>query len=462
MGFGFDFPRHSYIFLTYGMRMMSEKRLIKYLLFLLFFGAPLAIMFGRSYGYFIFTAYREPKLVHIQLFSWLLIAMFWFAYVFRHEDVMRIKAIVKDRYFLLILCFVAFLSLTTVNSLVPSASFYELIQYFTLINLYVVLTFLWQEDGFFEVSLLGVVLGLAVATFIGLYQYFLGQIPFLMPISRYHFFASTFGNKNPMALAVCAQLYLAILWFNSVRAIRHGWVIIGVGAVVLLAEFFYLVMLGSRTSYGAVALSILFSLGCFVLLAILKRRFKPLFFAVMFTLFGLLAAYGAISVNKAAQARVQRTIFFIKRPAEYLNTARGVCLRNSVHMANSRVLGVGIGNWGIAYPFYRKVKYPRIFNKRVQIRRAHNDYAQMLGETGWMGLMLFLCVLFWPLLRGMRVAFRDDSGEMFLLTSQLVAFLFLMLTDFCIEMPYHKFFLFTILAAIQARHFRWSNSAIAG
>ena len=88
-----------------------------------------------------------------------------------------------------------------------------------------------------------------------------------------------------------------------------------------------------------------------------------------------------------------------------------------VYMAQKKVFGVGIGNWGFAYAKYRKYRPRFLFGKRVQVRRAHGDHAQMLAETGWPGLAFFIA----------------------------------MLSDYCIEMPYHKFAFFTVVAILHAR-----------
>ncbi len=444
---------------------MVDKRskILKAILFLLFMGSPLVVIWGASYGHYIFTAYREPKLFYIEVFSWALITTFWVLWNSKDNEENRLRRAITDRFFILLVAFLFYLALTAKNALVVKASIYELVQFFSLLNLYVVLVILWQDPKFLKISLLGIVSGLAAATLIGFYQYIIGDIPFLIPLSRYYPYGSTFGYKNPMALAISAQIFLLIALFFTLKPLKSPLFSAILGIVLLGAELFYVSILGSRTSYVALFVSAVTLIVFVGIRAFSKRQYKVFLLGLIVMLVGATVFYVAFKTNKITRYRLQYTLKYLKKPSSYWNSDRGIYLRNSIHMANSRFLGVGIGNWGIAYPFYRKVKPHFLFGKRVQVRRAHNDYAQLLGETGWAGLLLFLMILGWTLYRGSVLVFKmDDNGLAILSTAQLVAFLFLMATDFCIEMPYHKFFLFCIIAMVQSQFLKWSNLATTG
>ena len=74
----------------------------------------------------------------------------------------------------------------------------------------------------------------------------------------------------------------------------------------------------------------------------------------------------------------------------------------------------------------------------------------MLGETGWPGLLLWVVLLGWALARGVGMAWHSvEFGSLFVV-AQLLAFLLVMLFDYCIEMPYHKFAFFGVLAMVGA------------
>jgi len=72
----------------------------------------------------------------------------------------------------------------------------------------------------------------------------------------------------------------------------------------------------------------------------------------------------------------------------------------AVNMANAHPLvGVGLGNYEAAYPDYGLVSWPRALG------HAHNDYLNVLAETGVVGLSGYLAgwaVTVWWTLRALR------------------------------------------------------------
>ena len=80
-------------------------------------------------------------------------------------------------------------------------------------------------------------------------------------------------------------------------------------------------------------------------------------------------------------------------PRTYLESDRGVYLRNTLNMARYRPFGVGLGDWQSQYPVFRSVRRSADFTDQgleVQVRRAHSDHVQFLGEAGWPGFVLWL------------------------------------------------------------------------
>lgn len=78
--------------------------------------------------------------------------------------------------------------------------------------------------------------------------------------------------------------------------------------------------------------------------------------------------------------------------------------KNSLEMVKEKpLLGFGVGGFKLFYPGYMyKADIDMAFDKKTQIRRAHNDFVQAAVETGIPGLSLFLAVL----ISGLAMAWR--------------------------------------------------------
>ena len=425
----------------------TASRILHVLLFLLFFVPPLVFVPGRFQGQWIFVNYREPKLVAVQVLAWLFLTAFWWIV---WKDTMRLQrlwAVIRDRWTWLLTGFILYLCWTARQALVIEASFYELAQYWTLLNLYIALVVLWQEGIYLRTALAAISASFVIVTAIGLYQLW-QPISFLIPIPG-PINPSTLGYKNPASLAVLGQIFLllALVSYWGQKG-RRGMAI--AGGLIALAEAAYLATLQSRTSYFAFAVTMAFVLGFSLYLLWRRRRLRILKILGPLMLTGVMLFGWILASYSPAQKRVQMTVEYLKEPARFLTSDRGTYLRNSICMANKNLFGVGIGNWGIAYPVYRCFQPKVCFNENVQARRAYGDYAQMLGETGWPGLLLWTGLLVWALARGLRTAWQTLGFESLLIAAQFLAFLLIMLFDYCIEMPYHKFAFFSVMAMIGA------------
>jgi hypothetical protein len=129
----------------------------------------------------------------------------------------------------------------------------------------------------------------------------------------------------------------------------------------------------------------------------------------------------------------------------YLESDRGTYLLNTLNMASHRPLGVGIGDWQTQYPVYRLHNRDLWFNEEFQVRRAHSDHVQILGETGWPGILLWAgfliamiasCALRWC-----------TTGHLLslMIAAQFVALAAAMSVDYVIEHPFCKFQFFLIV-----------------
>ena len=134
----------------------------------------------------------------------------------------------------------------------------------------------------------------------------------------------------------------------------------------------------------------------------------------------------------------------------FTQTARGTAAWDTLSMVKEHPWGVGAGNWGFAYPLYHKHMIKRSFSENTQIRRAHNDYIEYLGELGWPGLVILLGLVFIPLIRitsKMHLLPEKEKMLAICLVGQLMSCCIMLALDYFLEYPYRKF-LFVVLLAL--------------
>jgi O-antigen ligase len=407
----------------------------------------IAVSWGFEDGRLAFVRYREPKLIAMAVLGWTLVSVvIWrFRTQFCLGDIRRV---VGKPPMPILAVFLGYLMTTGIWVLVPQNFWYELNQYLLLFIMLVALLMWSERDPSVARTLRsGLVASLAVVTVVGLIQ---AAVPlsFLSPINPEigspH--PSFMGYKNPVALAVLGQIFLlAWLVFDRATPGIKGWRRILLPGGLLAAELVYLMSLGSRTSIMALLVATLFLVG-------LGWAHNPslklavLGLSVGGALLVILAATLVVSEDNRRRAASMMAV--IKQPASYLESDRGTYLLNTLNMVRHNPMGVGLGDWQTHYPIYRLHDPTRSFTPDFQVRRAHSDHVQFLGETGWPGLLLWGTLLLTLVWITSREFFKTGRHEPLFVSAQLVAFAAAMTTDYVIEMPYHKaqFFLVVFLA----------------
>jgi len=115
--------------------------------------------------------------------------------------------------------------------------------------------------------------------------------------------------------------------------------------------------------------------------------------------------------------------------------------------------GVGLGNFAPAYPRYQDVK-------AWDVKHAHNDYIQVLCETGVLGFLAFCAVWGYFIVAGARrILTQVDAADRWLLAGlygSVVAMLAHSLVDFDFYNPTLAFFEFLLAGAFWA----WRTSSL--
>lgn len=405
----------------------------------------LAVSWGVAGGERVFVLYRAPKAACVLTFSWALPALL----AWRRPELFSSRALVsvlRRPPVLLGAAFGLWAASSGLRALVPEYALYELVQIVSLGCLAIVLLAWTDRDpGVSRTIRHALVTVGAVVTGVGLLQMAGADalrelFPAIDPeIGVAH--ASLMGYKNPAAHAVAGQIFLlgALVAWSSRRWLR---VLL---ALLLTAELAYLASLRSRTTILAVAAALAFVGIARLLRAASKARRTPvrllrtgLPWAGAVLLFVLVVSLVAWSRPEAAE-RLRSMSRLFEDPGSYLETDRGLYLRNTLHMARHRPWGVGLGGWQTHYPVYRAHGRQWAFDETFEVRRAHADHVQVLGETGWLGLGLWLAWLGALVGSPLRRFWRAGSPTDLLVAAQVVVFGVAMATDYVVEIPYLKF-----------------------
>ena len=128
---------------------------------------------------------------------------------------------------------------------------------------------------------------------------------------------------------------------------------------------------------------------------------------------------------------------------------RTVIWKDSLTMVRDFPLfGVGLGAWPELFPRYRRAPWSADF-----YREAHNDYVELLAETGIIGFGLLAWFFFQAgrlLLRGVKTASAKYLPVTAAIIAALGAMAFHELLDFSLQIPANAF-LFTLLFALALR-----------
>ena len=393
----------------------------------------LIFRFATFEGSVVAVLYREPKKDAVTVLGWLVVLGF-FLVKGRGIGFRDLAKRCSDPLVVSLSLLLSSFAVTRLWVTVPENWNYEMSQY-ALLFLLLLVGLEWSagDPRVPTVIQSGLMTSLGLVTAIGLIQW---VFPAVAPAAINPFnqvaHPSLMGYKNPAALSVLAQFFiLAGVSFAPGRRSPPMRVLL----IVLLAlELAYIVSLQSRTALFALAC------GTAVLVGLIacnpRGRHRR---ALVAGVAGLaLVATTLLAVPDSA-ARHRSTLGLLVDPGQYLETDRGIYLLNTLRMVSHHPLGVGIGDWQTMYPVYRDVDRDVAFDDVFQVRRAHSDHVQILGEAGWPGLMLWLGFLAVPIWRCGTRALRTEDSKAAFMTAQLVAISVAMCTDFLIEIPYNKF-----------------------
>lgn len=181
--------------------------------------------------------------------------------------------------------------------------------------------------------------------------------------------------SNHFAGALCLTLPMAVaVWMAATRGRLPGFVRIGIASATLAAAVWTVAIAGSRAGTGALLLA-----GLTVLTLTMDRGWMRTVVAcgAGACAVGLLVFFAFFH---GASAGVESLFPEAMRPQvkELVADHRRLATQVAVRMfSGSPAFGTGLGSYGDLHPVILRNGEPWYF--------AHNDYAQMLGETGIVG-----------------------------------------------------------------------------
>ena len=395
-------------------------------------------------GEVVAVLYREPKKDAITIFFWALVLVFWWVKGRRLNREQLLK-IITDPAVVILSLLLSYFGLTRLWVTVPANWGYEMAQYGLLFLVLLVLLAWTTVDPTIPVLVEGVLIAsIGIVVGIGVLQAFWPGIapPPIDPFGEVDN-PSLMGYKNPAALSVLAQIFLLAGLVSSRRGCAVGRALL---AGLLAVEIFYLISLESRTA----VFSLVVGAGLLTGLSVLSRSASTRRVLLGLAAASLIAIAG-LGLNPPAMTKAVSAASYLAHPRAYLNSDRGTYLLNTLNMVKHHPFGVGVGDWQTMYPIYRKVNRETAFDDRFQVRRAHSDHVQILGEGGWPGLILWATLLIVLFSRGATAAVHRKDHRAAFLTTQLAVVAVAMGTDFFIEIPYNKLQFFLLVFLVISR-----------
>lgn len=297
-----------------------------------------------------------------------------------------------------IILFLAATALTAFNALSLGAWLTEWLKWVSILLLVAVCL----DLGHWEWLVFALVLSGVANAVIGLYEFFGGSGALVLLVAGRFFRAfGTFGQPNPFGgfmglLAPIASMaalgYGWRLWSRwragvRLRPLDFGLVAFyGASAVVLVVG---LVFSWSRGSWLGLAASV----GA-VLLALPRKWWHgvaPLTLgALLVVALWLTGSLPASVISRVESVTDEITAFSDVRgvditPENYANVERLAHWQAALNMATANpVLGVGFGNFEVAYPLYSLLNWP------LALGHAHNYYLNVFAEAGMIGLLAYI------------------------------------------------------------------------
>jgi O-antigen ligase len=381
------------------------------------------------------SLYRLPKVTFLACFICLLCWLWLFSQIRRKQD--------RTSAFPLFLPLSVYLLISAL-SLYKAINLYEgSIMVFQLIAgvalFWIAANYIDSEKA--ERLFLWIAISGGVVSLLGIFQSWGFSIPTLIPTNGP---GSTFGARNMAAQYLLFVLpilvYLLVLSSTKIREWFY--------ATLLGFMSTYFLYTGSRAAWGAALMSLmvlwfylrLSGLAPTQILSLGRRKAAYLAGVTFFVLImNLLPPYfiSGWYIGDYHPSALARLGSMIELEEDSSAQFRLAIWANSLAIFNDHPLnGAGKGNFRFIYPLYaRRIIHDPSFNPHLRAADVHNDYIQLLAETGVLGAVAFLWILFLLGRRFWRGWRATVNPQLLVLAFSLTALLTQAFWDFPFNLP---------------------------
>jgi O-antigen ligase len=209
-------------------------------------------------------------------------------------------------------------------------------------------------------------------------------------------FYGPYANHNHYAGMM--EMLIAIPFVLALTSeLRREFVLLLIAAGIFMASTLVL----SRSRGGMIAFAIQILLWSGYLLRNNQRKVR-----LMIGTAGVLVMIVLMLYSLGGSAVFEHLGTLRQPMAESVSGNRLTILKDTLHMAGQRpILGWGLNSFETAYPQFRSFATQSIVNF------AHNDYAQLLAETGVVGFLAVMVFLGMMYFRGIRAIVQDSANR---------------------------------------------------
>ena len=285
------------------------------------------------------------------------------------------------------LLFLIMALLSIVNSLNVSESLIEFIKHFVTFLILVFTFSIFNNNRTYINSAIVVVVGFLFFETCYILKFFIDNYSFENPPSRLREFQGLAYNQNIASNSILVKIPLAIFLLVKTKTKIYKYLLLAIIAI----SVFDILIIGSRSAIYGIYLLTLFLIGIFLFarkfnfLNINKKNLLKSVFIIL-SVFVLQNFLYTNSMNLKALDRSAQL-------DDYSTNYRLNLWESSFEMIKEfPLLGIGIGNWKII-----SIKYSKNYMSEYQVpKHAHNDFIQIMAETGILGGLFYLFFLISP------------------------------------------------------------------
>lgn len=265
---------------------------------------------------------------------------------------------------------------------------------------------------------------------------------------------ATFGHRNPAAeyelMIIPLLMYGAFFYTTPTTPLPPGRrnqkirLVRGFSLSGLPFVYTHFIMTHTRGSYFALIIALFFVLGFTT--ALPRQKTRRWFAGTAALLLLLTGLFFARNYNLPEEKIIGGKNATIQQPFQNDTTEIPSSLRSRILIWQATlaafrkhpVVGVGTGNLGEVLPLYHSEELKRRFHGQIEAGNSHNEYLQILAETGIPGGVSFLIFLALLLFFAVRISWRTAQEKNEFLPFFLTASILGILTAALLSSPLQK------------------------